>query len=292
MKVHIFTLNWNGADKLEKLQPDFGPGLLNNLDQLHIWKKLEGGGRDLVEAVEYEWYIRDNGSTDKSIDLIDKWNTYDWLFPIKKFNIGHNRDNFAQGMNFLFDEANPADDDLILLLNNDVEFGDDTSLLKMHNLMKKTGAGIVGARLLYPGTNKLQHAGVIFSERYNKMPYHYRPNEESDKNAEKNRYFQSVTAAVMLIKASSFRKVNGFDPYLNWAFDDTDLTLRIGQAGEKIAYCGGTKIFHTESASLKLNPVNKLFLTQNVLRFRQKWDGKYKIDHDLYLKDPNYNVIP
>jgi len=277
MKLHIFTLNWNGADKLEVLQP----GLFNNLECLFTG----------TEYIDNEWYIRDNGSKDGSIALIDKWNNYAHDYSIKKFDIGHNRDNFSQGMNFLFDEANPADDDLILLLNNDVQFDDSVSLLNMYNLMQETNVGIVGARLVYPGVNKLQHAGVIFSKRYNNMPYHYKHQQDIDSDSRKNRYFQAVTAAVCLIKVSVFRKLNGFYLYFFWELENIDFCLRTGEIREKIDYCGGTNILHEESASLKKNPVNKLFLNNNVLRFKQKWNGKYKTDHDLYLNDPDYNII-
>ena len=280
MKLHIFTLNWNGEYKLKQLEP----GLYNNITN-------KTGNSEDFKKLKFHWYIKDNGSTDKSVEFLKSLAGFK-NGGINIFETGHNRDNFSQGMNLLFDKANPADDDFILLLNNDVEFADSVSLMHMYNLMQKTNAGIVGARLLYPGTNKLQFCGTIFSSKYNNLAWHYRTGEESDKNAEKNRYFQAVTAAVMLTKASSFRKINGLDPYLNWCFDDVDYCFRINQLGEKIAYCGETKIFHEESSSLKLNPVNKLFMTQNVLRFRQKWEDKYKIDHDLYLKDPNHNVIP
>jgi len=112
-----------------------------------------------------EWYIRDNGSKDGTVEKVKHWKfSSDMPLGERVFAIGHNRDNFSQGVNYLFEKANPKDDDLILLLNNDVKFNDDTSLLNMVNLMTPD-VGVVGARLLYPGTNKLQHAGVIFSEK-------------------------------------------------------------------------------------------------------------------------------
>lgn len=269
MKLHIFTLNWNGLDKLNNLRP----GLYENLRTSNC-----------TDAI---WYIKDNGSKDGTVDEVKKWSDD---FQIELHDIGHNRDNFAKGMNFLFEKSNANDDDLILLLNNDIVFGDDKSLQNMIRLMKKTDAGVVGARLLYPNSDVLCHAGTIFGPRYNNLPYHYRHKEKSDVNAEKNRYFQAVTAAVSLVKVSSFKRVGGFDQMFNWAFDDVSLNFAIGQ-NEKIAYCGETHIFHEESATLRKNNLNKLFMQHNVRYFREKWGGKYKIDHELYLKDPNYNVI-
>ncbi|KKN72154.1 hypothetical protein LCGC14_0413660 [marine sediment metagenome] len=273
--IYVLTLTWNGLDSLKKLKG----GLIRNLNNVDTD----------YDAV---WCVRDNGSTD---------GTAEWLNEIRKYGnvatlpllIDHNRDNFAQGVNSLanmvYDEYDYANsNDFFLLLNNDVEFVDDTSLLKMMHLMKDPKVGVVGARLLYSGTNKLQHGGVIFGRRYSNMPYHYRHQEESDKHAEKNRYFQAVTAACCLIRAKAFQKMS--EIYF-WSFEDTDLCLRIKKAGWKIAYCGETRIYHEESASLKKNPVNKMFLQQNVEHFKSKWFGKYELDHEKYLKNPNYKVI-
>src|SRR5690606_17676762 len=172
-------------------------------------------------------YIRDNGSTDKTVDIVNSWNYLsDYQVENKCFSIDHNRDNFAKGVNFLFNQANPADDDLILLLNNDVIFNDSDSLQNMLNLLQSNkNIGVVGARLLYTNTNKLQHAGVIFSKQYGNLAWHFRRGEESDVNSEKNRYFQAITAAVCLVRASDFKKAGGLSEELSWAFDDVDFCL-------------------------------------------------------------------
>ena len=79
---------------------------------------------------------------------------------------------------------------------------------------------------------------------------------------------------------------------MNWAFDDVILNLNISKTlGYKIAYCGSTNIEHKTSYSLKKNPVNKMFLQQNVKRFKEKWFGKYDLDHKKYLSNLNHMVI-
>lgn len=269
--IHIFTLTWNGQEKLEKLAPT-------------LWENVRMFGAHRVFR-SFEWHIRDNGSSDDTIKAVEGFKFS------KVYEVGHNRDSFAKGMNYLFEQANPDDTDLILLLNNDMIFGDERSLLNMVELLTASDVGMVGARLLYNDTNLLQHAGVIFSQRYNNLPYHYRHKEISDAAAEKNRYFQAVTAACCLLRAKDWRAVNGMDENYWWCFEDVDLCFAIRSLGKKIAYCGKTKIYHEESASLKKNPVNKMMMPQNVDRFKQKWHNKYIIDHDRYLKDTNYNLI-
>lgn len=281
-KLWIYTLSWNGVDKLKQLRP----GLNANLAKLTYTK-----GQLNPEWEMPEWMVRDNGSKDDTVKELNGWSYLsDSPFAPTVFEIGHNKNNFAQGMNYLAEKSNLNDDDLILLLNNDVVFNNNTSLLNMYNLIQQPDIGVVGAKLLYPETNLLQHAGTIFGPTYGNMPYHFRHKQPSDKNAEKNRYFQCVTAACCLIKAKEFKKVNGLSEQYFWAFEDVDMCLKIGE-NSKIAYCGQTNISHTESATLTKNPVNKLFLKQNVEYFKQKWWGKYDIDHKKYLDDPSYNEI-
>ncbi len=274
MKLHVITLSWDGARKLQNLQYALKQNLLQ-----------------LKNDMDFIWHVRDNGSKDNTKEILSTpwWEQSE----LNLYEISHNRDSFATCVNYLFKEANPNNDDLILLLNNDVIFTEQVALLKMWALMKKTDAAVVGARLM-DNQNKLQHAGVIFSNKYGRMPWHYRRNENADPASYADRYFQAVTAAVCLVKASSFKRVGGMCEDFKWAFEDIHLCLQIGK-DEKIAYAGETKITHEESATLKLNPVNKMFMEHNVNCFKKHWwkDGSplYQIDHDLYLKNPKYNVI-
>lgn len=272
--LKIFTLSWNGKDKLQKLYPT----LISSLSD-----------------VEYEWHIKDNGSQDDTMSLSKDWNNG----RINLINYPHNRDNFSRGCNFLFKEASPKDDDLILLLNNDVSFIDKSSISSMINLIEKdANIGVVGARLLFTDTNKLQHAGVVFDPIY-KTPTHFRLGQVSDKNAEQNRKFQAVTGAVWLTKSIYYQnicttnssKLNGLDELFIWSFDDIDGCLSINyNMNKKIVYCGTTNIYHEQSATLKKNPANKLFLNHNLLHLFNKWQKRYVIDGDIYKGNAKHNL--
>jgi GT2 family glycosyltransferase len=274
MNLFILTLTWNGEDKLKNLTPS-------------LFSSISAMPRFTKSGVETKWLVRDNGSNDGSVNYLRN----NYPYPLEILEAGHNRESFAGGVNSLWKLAKPSDDDLVLLLNNDVIIKDPLSIMKMIDLQRKTKADVVGCRLLFTDTTKLQHAGVIFSAKYNNMPYHYRPGDESDVYAEKDRWFQAVTAAFCIVTGSALRRINGLDEGYRWAFEDIDMCLGIGATGGKIAYCGSTTIYHEESASLKKNPVHKMFMGPNVDHFRKKWTGKYQIDHDLYLKNPDYKVI-
>lgn len=265
MKIHVLTLNWNGNDLLKNMIP----GLLQNLKQCNM---------------EYSILIRDNGSNDDSISTIKSFK------DIQLYKMNHNRDNFAKGVNFLFDCAKPSKEDIILLLNNDIQFNDDTSLNKMLKLMNKPNTAIVGSRLTYD-KEKISHDGVIFSSSKGNMPWHFREGQNIKEVDNKNRYFQAVTAACCLIKSDAFIKAGKLDQNLHWAFEDIALNLDVSiNQNKKIICCSETNITHTTSNSLKKNPVNKLFLQHNVSYFKKKWYGKYKIDHENY-NNKNYNLV-
>lgn len=271
--LHIFTLTWNACDKLTKLKDS----LLPSLEPLDL---------------PWTWFVKDNNSADNTYDVCSAWDK-----NIQAVKYKNNHQNFSQGMNYLFNTAAPKDDDLILLLNNDVVFNDTTSLKNMLRLLNQKDVGIVGARMLFTNTNRLQHAGVVF-EAPHKLPVHYRVNEQSDAQAEKNRLFQVVTGAVLLMRAGDYRNVFknksgncGMDEQFHWSFDDVDLCLSVNiKMKKKVVYCGQTNIFHESSASLKKNPANKLFMNHNVNYLLNKWSKNYVVDKDLYLKKSDYNL--
>lgn len=271
--LYLMTLTWNACDKLTKLKESIMPSL---------------------EGLDYTWIIKDNASKDDTVAVASTWGDRVKVIPYK-----NNLQNFSAGMNYCFNEASPKDNDYVMLLNNDVIFNDKKSINNMLEIMKKDPTvGAVGCRLLYTDTDLLQHAGVVFDPRTH-TPAHFRAGEKSDNLAEKNRQFQVVTGAVLLTKAEYFKNaftqnksgISGMDENYHWAFDDVDLCLSIKYNLEKkIIYCGKTNIFHEESASLKKNPANKLFMNHNRAYLMSKWGKRYEIDRDIYNQNPKHNL--
>jgi O-antigen biosynthesis protein len=269
--LFLFTLTWNHKDRLTKLKHSLLPAL---------------------DGLNWTWVIKDNNSNDNTYEEASKWGN-----EIKVIKYKDNLQNFSQGMNYIFNVASPADNDMILLLNNDIVINDTKSIKNMIALLKDD-VGVVGARLLYTRTNKIQHAGVIFP--HHGLPLNYRRGETNDMDAEKNRYFQAITGAVMLMKADTYRNIctnnksglRGADEGYFWSFDDIDACLSIiNNQKKKIVYCGETNIYHEESSSLNKNPVNKLFMDHNVKLFLNKWKGKYSNDLEKYANNSKFNLV-
>jgi O-antigen biosynthesis protein len=272
--LNIFTLHWNEKDKLERLYKSL-------IDSLH--------------GINYKWYIKDNGSNDGSKEFLESINTEN----IQTYYTGHNRHNFSEGMNILFDISKSNDNDNILMINNDLWIIDKNSIKNMINIIDNDyRVGLVGGRILYPDGITISHAGVCISSRHGGNPWNYRRGEKVDKVTEKNREFQAVTAAVALTKAKYFKSVcttnksglPGFSEKFIWMFDDVDFSGSIKfNLGKKVVYCGKTLFYHDESASLKKNPVNKLFQQYNVNLFKEKWGSVFKSDIEFY-SNPNYMI--
>src|ERR1700722_1363708 len=151
--LHILTLSWNKCDKLSKLKESLIPAL---------------------DGIDFTWHIKDNNSLDNTYDVAKAWGS-----NINVIKYKDNNQNFSEGMNYLFDQAKPKDEDLILLLNNDIVFSDTTSIKKMISHLK-VDIGVVGAKLLFTGSNRLQHAGVVFHS--NGLPVHFRRYEADAEN--------------------------------------------------------------------------------------------------------------
>lgn len=273
MSLVILTLTWQAEDKLKKLKESLMPAL---------------------KGIDYKWIIKDNASSDNTVNMVKDWGNNIHVVPYK-----NNLQNFSEGMNYIFNEAAPDDDDMILCLNNDIIINDNKSISKMISIMDKdSSVGVVGAKLTYTNTDKLQHAGVVFNTM-NHIPMHFKAKKQIDTDSCKNRLFQVVTGAVLLTKAKYYKNVchsnksgnKGMDESYHWAFDDVDMCLAINKnMDRKVVYCGETDIFHEESASLKKNPANRLFMQHNMNLLINKWHHRYIIDKNYYDKDPKYNL--
>jgi GT2 family glycosyltransferase len=259
--LKIFTLHWNYLAGIQRLYESLIPAL---------------------DGLDYKYYIKDNGSSDGSKEYLESIKS-DKVIP---YYTGHNRHNFSEGMNLLFEQSKSTDEDYILLLNNDLWIGQDNSIKNMINLMEKDPeVGVVGAKILYPDKKTITHVGVIGSNRYNGFPFHYRRGEQVGKQDDVNREFQAITGAALLTKAKYF----GLNNNLIWSFEDISFCLSVKyDYKKKVVYCGDTLFYHEESRSLQKNPVHKLFMQHNVNIFREKWTGTFKMDLELYQKDPNY----
>lgn len=183
-----------------------------------------------------------------------------------------------------------ADADFVLFLNNDVEATEDGWLARLASLAGRPDVGAVGALLMYPDRS-VQHAGVVLG--FNNSADHALrlQNVFLDRAGRRNlgyncsltsvRDFSAVTAACVMLRRAVFDAVGGFDEEFGIGFNDTDLCLRVRQAGYRVLYDGHTVLYHYESATR--SQTKQVFHPEDTKRMVRRW-GKL-----LKAGDPFYN---
>jgi GT2 family glycosyltransferase/MoaA/NifB/PqqE/SkfB family radical SAM enzyme len=147
------------------------------------------------------------------------------------------------------------------------------------------GAGIVGAKLLYPdGT--VQHAGVAVNKNWG--PYHiFNGLPQDDPAVCKKRFLQIVTGACMLVTKKLFWAVGGFDEAYRNGFEDVDLCLKATSAGALALYTPESVLVHFESKSHGRH----LFTKENGDLFIQKWGRTVRNDDADIYREENMKCI-
>lgn len=236
-------------------------------NKIEITKKCLEYLKNNTSCENWRVIIVDNGSKDGTVEYLEKIRE---TYP-KKISLIKNETNlgYAKGCNI---GARDITDGYLLFLNNDV-FVLPNWLQNMINCMKKEKErAIVGAKLIFPETQRIQHAGVIIEP--NGHPDHQYRNFKSDHpKVNIERSYPAVTGACLLIKTAIFRAVKGFDEqYILGSFEDVDLCLKIFHLGYKIIYCPTAVGIHHEKASSHQIPYyESAIIPKNLERFLKKW---------------------
>jgi GT2 family glycosyltransferase len=172
--------------------------------------------------------------------------------------------NYSKISNLALNNMPYINYEYILLVNDDIIPTDCNWLKNMINCMEAHDAHIIGAKLLYPNTKKIQHFGIGFRNKSILDPIHLN-NKIIDKNIETDTEFKAVTFACALIKSKCFN-VCTLDENLKKELQDVDYCLTIG----KIWCCASAKLYHYESYTRKLKRCDG----QNI-NDRKYWELKW-----------------
>ncbi len=177
-----------------------------------------------------------------------------------------------------------------LFCNNDIEAMEEGWLERMLELGQQTDVGAVGVKLFYPDRQMIQHAGVVVG--MNGIAGHagqFMGRIGADGNPEKGYLGRliaaheqmAVTAACVLVRRDAFELVRGYDEELAVGFGDTDLCLRIFEAGYRVLYCPHVELVHHESYTRGKSTHDPH--PKDSALFRKKWEEV------LENGDPYYN---
>ena len=212
--------------------------------------------------------------------------------------------NFAKMCN---KGAKEATGEVLLFLNDDIEAISCGWLQKMCQKAVKPYVGAVGVKLLYPDTNRIQHAGIFMvgCEPVHKLQLVQ--DEKTDKKAplqlNNKCYLQgthnvlAVTGACLMIRRSLFEEVGGFCQKLAVAYNDVDLCYTIYEHGYFNVVLNDVSLIHHESlsrgADVSAEKKERLNAERTLLRERHPHLTEDPFYHKGLTQNPRHaGVIP
>jgi GT2 family glycosyltransferase len=190
-------------------------------------------------------YVIDNSPNDdvlnKAIQLSDK-------FKINSIFINNNANlGVAKGNNQGIQESLKNDCEYVLLLNNDIEFSENT-IKDLLEYTVKNDVSIIVPKIHYHNTNKIWTAGGYISKLKGTSPH--RGELEVDVGQYENiEYVNYAPTCFMLINKKVFEKIGLMDEKYFVYYDDSDFIYRANANGYKIVYFPKAVVAHKVSVS-------------------------------------------
>lgn len=229
-------------------------------------------------GIELDVIVVDNGSSSKNREKISKIaEEYPFRYEYVKAEF-----NFSAMCNL---GASHAQGDFILFLNDDVLITEPGTLNELVNEAEYRFTGAVGAKLLYPDSSMIQHAGVINNRIGPVHKLQFMDDRRSHYNGF-NRYPQNllaVTAACLMMRRDLFVQSGGFNEDLRVAFNDVDICFRLFEAGYKNVCLNDISLIHKESFTRGSDSDSK-----SLARLSDERNILYTLHPSLKAYDPYY----
>lgn len=202
--------------------------------------------------------------------------------------------NFSAQINL---GAANARGDYLLLLNNDVEIVQPDWLERMLQHAVRDGVGAVGAKLLFPETAKVQHAGIYLGGGPDRIgsAAHLGWMAEAGEAGYMNRLqidqrLSAVTAACLLTPMAAFRQLDGFDEQdFAVLYNDVDYCLRLREAGWHTLWTPYATLVHHHSISIRAEGEQLLKAMRRHEQNQQEQDRLLQRWLPVLADDPAYN---
>lgn len=255
--------------------------IIPSKDNYEMLKRCIESLRKLTTYKNYEIIVIDNGSNDTNKELIAKMlkdNNAQYYYCPMQFN-------FSKMCNM---GADKAKGEYYLFLNDDIEIFKPRWLELMVGHGSLDYIGAVGAKLYYPNSNTIQHAGVTNLEigpthtliGMSDTPGYYFARNKTDYN------YLVVTGACLLVNANKYSQVGGFDEELTVGYNDVDLCMKLYEAGYYNVLRNDVILYHYESASRGVDDISK----EKMARLAKERERLFNKHPKLKGKDPFYNI--
>ena len=232
-----------------------------------------------ITDCDYEIIVVDNGSDEENRIKYDEMKVkygFNYIFCPMEFH-------FSKMCNM---GAGQANGEVLLFLNDDIEAVTPGWLTKMKQYAARTHVGAVGAKLYYPDSKMIQHAGIT---NLRLGPVHklqfledVRPYYDGRNRMDIN--VLAVTGACLMVRKDVWRECGGFSEELAVAFNDVELCFRIYKKGYYNVVCNSVSLYHHESLSRGSDETE-----EKQVRLQTERDKMYAMHPDVYGRDPFYH---
>lgn len=284
-KYSIVTANYNGEKFLERLFESLKNQTYKNFD----------------------FYFVDNGSVDKSLSIIEKYNK---PLDIKVIKLDKNY-GFAEANNIGIDKAIQNNCEYVITLNNDIELDEDC----LNNIDKaieneKNKYDVFQILMVnYFERNIIDAAGISFDKHSFPIQIGYNDDINTLNNISEDIAGPCAGAAVYSSKSlNSVREKNGdyFDSRFFAYYEDVDLVLRLINNGFRSLLVKNAVVYHIHSGTGNEGSKFKAYyLSRNLFFYLRKnlTDREYKNNKGYYtyflfrstaahIIKGNFRVIP
>lgn len=257
-KVLFHVSGWSGEAGQEwetRAREDAGPEeaeavsiIIPSRDNPLILEKCVRSIREITRleprAAFYEIIVVDNGSGGENKEKIqDLGKRYGFRYVYRPMEF-----NFSAMCNL---GAGEASGEFLLFLNDDIEVIHADWLEKLWRMARKSHVGAVGAKLLFPGGDLIQHAGVTnldvgpahkLLKADDKISYYHGQNRH-------NYDMIGVTAACLMVRGSVFDQAEGFYEGIQVSYNDVDFCFKLYELGYYNVLRNDVVLYHHESLS-------------------------------------------
>ncbi len=246
-------------------------------DNVDILKQCIRSIYRFTEYKHFEIIVVDNGSTAQARMMLEAFREecqFTYLYQPMEFN-------FSKMCNI---GVKSAKGEYILLLNDDMEVIEGSWLTRMIGQASLKHVGAVGAKLLYPNSDLIQHAGITntiygpghkLKQMTDTKSYYY----------ERNKLIYDMigaTAACLLMRRDIFLALGGLFEGLKVAYNDVDLCFRLCEKGLYNVQRNDVVLYHHESLSRGDDMQDE----KKLKRLLEEMDLLYKRHPMLYRQDP------
>jgi GT2 family glycosyltransferase/glycosyltransferase involved in cell wall biosynthesis len=216
--------------------------------------------------VKFEVIVVDDGSSDTTLELAD-------IVSGIKLVRHEKAKGFVGACNA---GAWVAAGDYIAFLNNDTEVTAGWLDELVETFENFNDVGLAGAKLVYPD-GRLQEAGGIVWRSGN--PWNVgRGGNAEDPAFNYLRQVDYMSGAAIMLRRDLFGELGSFSEEMAPAyFEDTDLAMKVREAGKRVVYVPTSVVFHYEGQSAGTSVASGMKRYQEINRpkFKRKWSHLY-----------------